>query len=118
MVPLQIGLAQSESNTNNQNTEDLQKNKDIIILNVARSYFAMKNYPLAAEFFAKIPRDSIYWPEAQFERAWAHFYMQDMNGSLGLLFTLGTPYFTAEHYPEAQLLRVYSLFMLCKFHRS
>ena len=70
---MQIGLAQFESNTNNQNTEDLQKNKDIIILNVARSYFAMKNYPLAAEFFAKIPRDSIYWPEAQFERAWAHF---------------------------------------------
>ena len=115
LVPLQIGLAQFESNSNNKNTEDLQKNKDIIILNVARSYFAMKNYPLAAEFFAKIPRDSIYWSEAQFERAWAHFYMQDMNGSLGLLFTLGTPYFTAEHYPEAQLLRVYSLFMLCKF---
>ena len=43
------------------------------------------------------------------------FTCRTWNGSLGLLFTLGTPYFTAEHYPEAQLLRVYSLFMLCKF---
>ena len=109
-MPLPIGLAQLRATQTIKIPKTYKKNKDIIILNVARSLFCNEKLPVAAEFFAKIPRDSIYWPEAQFERAWAHFYMQDMNGSLGLLFTLGTPYFTAEHYPEAQLLRVYSLF--------
>jgi hypothetical protein len=53
-----------------------------------------------------------------FERAWAHFRLDDMNGALAQLHTLDTPYFEAWYLPEADLLRTYSLFMMCKFPQA
>jgi hypothetical protein len=55
------------------------------------------------------------WVETQFERAWAHFRIDDINGSLSLLKTHSSPWMQGEYYPEAAMLEVYSLFMLCKF---
>jgi hypothetical protein len=38
-----------------------------------------------------------------------------MNGVLGLLHTHNSPFLEEEYYPEAELLRIYALIMLCKF---
>ncbi len=84
-------------------------------LNLGRAFYAAENYGMAIYFFAEIPRDSDWWAEAQFERAWAHFRSEDMNGALGLLMTLESPYFDGWYWPEADLLRAYSFFMMCKF---
>lgn len=84
-------------------------------LNLGRAFYAAENYGMAIYFFAEIPRDSEWWAEAQFERAWAHFRSDDMNGALGLLMTLESPYFDGWYWPEADLLRAYSFFMMCKF---
>ena len=97
-----------------------QANKDprlqnAIRLNLARAYFAAENFPRAIEYFALVSRDSAFWPEAQFERAWAHFRLTDTNGALGLLHSLNAPFFGDWYFPEADLLRIYSLFLMCKF---
>ncbi len=84
-------------------------------LNLARAYYATENYGMAIFFFAETPRDSHAWAEAQFERAWAHFRADDMNGALGLLMTLESPFFDDWYVPEADLLRAYAFFMMCKF---
>jgi tetratricopeptide (TPR) repeat protein len=84
-------------------------------MNLARSYFAAKNYARAIEYYAKIDRGSDFWLEAQFERAWAHFRLDDMNGALGLLQTIHSPFADPYFFPEAELLRTYALFLLCKF---
>jgi hypothetical protein len=55
------------------------------------------------------------WLQAQFERAWAHFRLEDVSGALGILHTQVSPFFEEEYHPEAWLLRTYSLFLLCKF---
>lgn len=88
---------------------------DVMVLNLARSYYAAENWPKAIEYFAQVTRDSPAWPEAQFERAWAHFRMQDMNGTLAILHNHNSPFFTEWYFPEADLLRVHSLFLMCKF---
>ncbi len=88
---------------------------DLINLNLARVYYATENYARAIEYAAKIRRESPLWPQAQFERAWAHFMLQDMNGVVGILQTHTTPYFDSWYFPEAFLLRTYGLFLLCKF---
>ena len=62
-----------------------------------------------------VDRNSRQWAEAQFERAWAHFRLQDMNGALGLLHDHQGPFFADAYFPEAYLLRIHSLFMMCKF---
>jgi len=88
---------------------------DMLWLNLGRSYYAAGNFPKAMQSYAAVTRGSEFWPQAQFERAWAHFRIDDMNGSLGLLLSLDTPFFTEYYYPEADLLRIYSMFMMCKF---
>jgi tetratricopeptide (TPR) repeat protein len=89
---------------------------DTIRLNLGRVYYAAGNYPKAIEFYAQVSRESHWWPEAQFERAWAHFRIQDMNGTLGILHTHQSPFYEGGWYfPEAHLLRTYALFLICKF---
>lgn len=84
-------------------------------MNLARAYYAAGNYPRALEYFARVDRDSRQWPESQFERAWAHFRIEDTNGVLGLLQTHDSPFMEDLYFPEASLLKVYSLFLMCKF---
>lgn len=89
--------------------------QDMAWLNLGRSYYAGKNYPKAIQAYAAVSRGSDFWPQAQFERAWAHFRIDDFNGSLALLYSLDTPFFDQWYYPEADLLRIYSTFLMCKF---
>lgn len=92
-----------------------QEAQDIIALNLARVYYASENYARSIEYYAKVSRGSPWWPEAQFERAWAHFRLEDMNGTLGILQTHSTPFYADWYFPEAEMLRIYALFLLCKF---
>lgn len=91
---------------------------DMLLLNEGRAYYGAKNYPQAMRAFATVPRASELWPEAQFERAWAHFRVDDFNGALAQLLSLDNAFFTDFYYPEADLLRVYSMFLMCKLPES
>jgi hypothetical protein len=91
---------------------------DLVSLNMARSYYAAGNYPKAIAGYAAVSRGSEFWPQAQFERAWAHFRIDDINGTLGVLYSLNTPFFTDWYFPEADLLRVYGMFLMCKFPQA
>ncbi len=89
--------------------------RDTTSLNLARAMFAEGNWALAMVHYAKVPRSSHLWPEAQYERAWSHFRADDMTGTLALLMTHDTPFFDHWYMPEVDLLRAYSYFLLCKF---
>jgi hypothetical protein len=88
---------------------------DLLDLNIARAYYGASNWGQAMAYYAKVDRGSAYWPEANFERAWAHFRADDMQGAIALLHTHQSPFFDEWHFPEADLLRAYSLFLMCKF---
>ncbi len=107
--PLQIALASGKARG-----RDAQF-VNTVQMNIARAYYSAKNFPQAAEHWSQIPREDPIWLQAQFERAWAHFQMKDMSGTLALLQNHESPYFRDLYYPEASLLRIYSLFLLCKF---
>jgi tetratricopeptide (TPR) repeat protein len=91
---------------------------NVIVLNLGRAYFAAGNFPKAIQNYAQVERTSYYWPEAQFERAWAHFRLQDMTGTIALLMNHDSPFFTDWYFAEADLLRIYAMFMLCKFPQA
>ena len=88
---------------------------NVLTLNLARSYFAAGNYLRAIEHYAKVERESDFWPQAHFERAWAHFRQGDVKGTVAVLMSHESPFFEDWYFPEADLLRTYSLFMMCKF---
>ncbi|MBN2798101.1 MAG: tetratricopeptide repeat protein [Deltaproteobacteria bacterium] len=88
---------------------------DLVNLNLGRTYFGAGNYDRAAEHYLQVRRSSPSWVEAQFEASWAFFRGEDMNGTLGLLMSHGSPFLEEVFLPEADLLRGYALFLLCKF---
>jgi len=92
-----------------------QRFKDMVTINLARTFYGAKNYPRAIEYYAQVSRGSNLWPTAQFERAWAHFSLDDMNGTLGILHSNISPFLDDHYFAEAELLRNYALFLLCKF---
>jgi tetratricopeptide (TPR) repeat protein len=88
---------------------------DSLQINTARTWYGAGNYPRAIEAYSRVTRASEYWPDAQFERAWAHFRVDDLNGALAQLLPFDSAFFGNWYYPEADLLRIYSMFLLCKF---
>jgi len=92
-----------------------QRFDDAVTLNVARAHYGNGDWGQAILWYAQVPRASEFWLDAQFERAWAHFRAKDMNGALGLLWNHDAPFFADFYWPEVDLLRAYSLFMICKF---
>lgn len=94
------------------------KFQDAVLMNMARAYFTAKNYPQAVVYYNQVPRSSFYWADAQFEKGWGYYHMQDMNGLLGTLHTLNSPFFQDEYYAEAELLRIYGLINMCKFEEA
>lgn len=109
VASLQIALAAGADR------DDAKRWTTLMNLDLARAYYGAGDFVRAIEYFAKVPRTSPWWAQAQFERAWAHFRLDDLNGTLGLLKTHSSPYFAGEYFPEAALLEIYSLFLLCKF---
>lgn len=95
--------------------EDAERFDDVVELNIARTYYGAGNWAQAIEWFNRVDRKSEYWAQAQFEKAWAHFRNDDMQQALATLHTHDTPFFDGYYYPEADLLRAYALFTLCKF---
>lgn len=86
-----------------------------MLMNVSRAYYANKNWGQAIYQYSLVPRESEYWAEAHFERAWAHFRGADMRGVLGLTTTHASPFLEKHWFPEAHLLRAQAMFYLCKF---
>lgn len=92
--------------------------KDMVTLNTARTYYGGANLARAIQYYAMVSRESEFWPQAQYERAWAHFRADDFNGALGTLMSLDTPFFADFYFPDADLLRIYSMFWMCKFPQA
>ena len=105
--PVILGASES------QQVEDL---KDLALMNVARIYFGLERFDNADNYYALVDRESTYWPQSLFERAWTNFWRADLNLSLGLLLTVESPYFNdAEYIPEVTILRALAFFNLCEF---
>lgn len=91
---------------------------DNLQVNLARTWYGAGNFPRSIEAYSRVSRASDFWPQAQFERAWAHFRIDDFNGTLGQLLPFDTAFFDKWYFPEADQLRIYSMFLICKFPES
>jgi len=93
--------------------EDL---KQLALIDIARIYYALDRFDTADEFYGMVDRESGYWPQSLFERAWSQFMVNDLNGTLGLLLTTQSPHYAGDEFlPEATLLRALTFFQLCEY---
>lgn len=99
-----------------QEAEQLDRLRELSVLNIARIYYGIAQYDQAREYYSQVPRDSVYWAEAQFEAAWTSFMLSDLNYTLGEILTVESPYYAdVEFIPEATVLRALTYFNLCEY---
>jgi tetratricopeptide (TPR) repeat protein len=102
--------------TDARRSAEIEDLKDLALINVARIYYGLQRFDNADNYYKMVQRDSMYWPESLFERAWTNFHRQDMNLALGLLLTVESPYFNeVEYIPEVTVLRALTFFTLCEY---
>jgi hypothetical protein len=88
--------------------------RDLSVLNIARILYAAGEYEQARTFYALVPRDSDYWPEALFEAAWSLYRVGDQPHTLGHLLTIESPYFSSSTFnPELKILEAITWFSTC-----
>ncbi len=88
---------------------------DWVKVNLARTYYAADNPLKAIEHYVQVSRGGDHWIHAHWERAWAHFVVDDMAGTLSLLAAYQTPFLDDVYLAEGDMLRIYAMFLMCKF---
>jgi tetratricopeptide (TPR) repeat protein len=98
-----------------RNDADDWRVAELANLNLARTYYALKNYERAIEHYQMVPRSSLDWHESLFERAWAYYMMGRLNDCLAELESVTAPFFDEWYIPEPRLLRILVYYNLCKY---
>jgi tetratricopeptide (TPR) repeat protein len=97
--------------------EDFRKIKQMGTLALARAYYSAEVFPRAIQRYDALGKKSVFWLDALFESSWAHFRQKKYEKAMGNLFTLSTPFFEDEYYPESAIVQAVILFRNCKFAR-
>ncbi len=101
------------------NKEKLKRYYSVInescIMHVARLYYKQKQYKKAIDTYNLIPKTSYRWPYTLIEKAWANYYIEDFNRTLGLVVTYRSPLLQSYFFPEAEVLNALSFYRLCLY---
>ena len=109
--------------------ERLRTLRDMSVLGIARTHYEQaylleegdpkreKSLRAAIRLYRLIPRFSEAWPQALFERGWAHTVNNEYGKALGSLHSLEAPYFQEYFYPEANILRAIIYYYNCQWDR-
>lgn len=108
--------ATPEGNLSSRRVREIEDLKDLAYIQIARIYFGLERFDNADTYYSMVDRDSTYWPQSMFERAWTNFWKADLNYALGLLLTVQSPYFADDEFiPEVQILRALTFFNFCEY---
>ena len=108
-----IGIVKGEFNGD---ADDITDVKNLSAINIARIRYGVEQYGKSAEFYARIPRDSTYWPTSLYEAAWAHFMGENQESkALGNLLTLSSPFFDRVWLPESSILEALTYYRICEY---
>jgi tetratricopeptide (TPR) repeat protein len=85
-------------------------------IHIARIYYKQKQFKKSIESYNSIPKASYRWPYTLIEKAWANYYLEDFNRSLGLVVTYKSPLLKSYFFPEAEVLNALSYYRLCLYN--
>lgn len=87
-------------------------------IHIARLNYRKKNYKQALKEYDKIEKNSYLWPYLLLEKAWAYYYLEDPNRTLGLLVTYRSPLLSSYFLPESEVLTALAYHKLCLWDDS
>lgn len=94
------------------------KKRGLILMNIARTHYQMKNWQDAASYYRQIPKDHFYYRESQRELAWSLFRGGKFRSALSPLQSLLTPFYTQFYDPEMLLLSGIILVFSCQYDQA
>jgi outer membrane protein assembly factor BamD (BamD/ComL family) len=94
------------------------KKRGLVLMNIARTYYQMKNWPEAVSYYRQIPKDHFYYREAQRELSWALFRSGKFRSALSPLQSLTTPFYVQFYDPEMLLLSGIILVFSCQYDQA
>jgi len=92
--------------------------KESCLIHKARIYYTNKRFKKSLDIYNSIEKTSYRWPYLLLEKAWANYYLEDYNRSLGLLVTYKSPLLSSYFFPEAEALTSLNYFKLCLYDDS
>ncbi len=111
---LKMGL----DNSSDKSAKESARVATLATLQLARLYYANKDYETSIMFYEKIPKDSAKHQEAQFEVSWAYYLGGHFTKALASLYALGASDANAQVMPESSLLRSVIFYKLCQYDRG
>lgn len=87
--------------------------KETCIIRSARVKIEEKKFEEALVIYEQIDKRSYKWPYILMDQAWAHYYLNDYNRTLGLTVTYKSPLLESYFFPEAEVLTALSYYNLC-----
>lgn len=87
--------------------------RETCTIRTARVKMEQKKYQEALNIYQQIDKRSYKWPYIIMDKAWAAYYMEDYNRSLGLSITYKAPLLESYFFPEAEVLMALSYYNLC-----
>ncbi len=122
------GLAQAEANQpdlaiqsfkrlldTRSNARVTDVNKVAAQLSIARAYYQKQNWEKSIEAYSNIPRDSVMWHDALFEKTWAMLRAARFRSTLSNFQTLHSTFYEDAFMPETLLLRSIVYLYICKY---
>jgi TolA-binding protein len=98
--------------------------EDLANLSLARTFYSMGGYEMAAKYYDRVSMDSYDWPNSLFEASWANFMLRNAGYSkaLGNIQSLQAPYFDnfvkPESVAEALTVKATIYFYNCQYDRA
>lgn len=92
--------------------------KESCTIHMARVKYKEKDFKGSLLAYNEIPKTSYRWPYILMEKAWASYYMEDYNRTLGLLVTYKSPLMESYFFPEGEVLGALSYYKLCLYSDS
>jgi hypothetical protein len=89
--------------------------KELTLLALGRTLYAVRRYGEASEAYAALPRFSRHWDEALFEGAYADLQNDHPGAALGKLHSLHSPHLSDEFAPESLNLRAIIYHQRCLY---
>jgi tetratricopeptide (TPR) repeat protein len=92
--------------------------KETCIIRNARIKMEENKYQEAIDIYQQIDKRSYKWPYILMDKAWAAYYMEDYNRSIGLSITYKSPLLESYFFPESEVLMALSYYNLCLWDDS
>ncbi|MCK6597839.1 MAG: hypothetical protein L6Q37_05705 [Bdellovibrionaceae bacterium] len=86
-----------------------------ILHQIARCFFALKNYSEALKIYEFFPRSYYNLRQTQFEKMWTAFYANKIDIAIGAIASQRSPYFSKILEPDSYIVQIYILRKLCRY---